>query len=143
MPAEGNTNNANSVTAINGHGENLYVSNNNSNVNFIGELEKRELTYNNIYANLKTVKDKESLDKIEILIKREKQRIQKRIETPNEHTSLFQILLDKYIDLDRKLIRLRKHFNYTFVPSTHTINRRGPNPYSKRKSARKTKKNRK
>jgi hypothetical protein len=138
MAANGNATNANSVTAVHGNGENLYVSNNNSNVNFIRELEKRELAFNKIDANLKTVKDKESLDKIEILIKREKQRIQKRIETPNEHTSLFEILLNKYIDLDPKLIRLRKHFNYTFVPSKTIINRRGPNPYSKRKSARKT-----
>lgn len=143
MAANGNANNANSVTAIHGNGENLYVSNNNSNVNFIGELEKRELAYNKIDANLKTVKNKESFHKIETIIKREKQRIQKRIETPNEHTSLFKILFNKYIDIEPKLIRLRKHFNYTFVPSSHTINRRGPTPYSKRKSTRKTKKNRK
>ena len=137
MAANGNANNANSVRAINGNGENLYVSNNEGNINLIGELEKRELAYNKIDANLKTVKNKESFNKIETLIRREKQRIQKRIETPNEHTSLFEILLNKYLEIDAKLIRLRKYFNYKFVPSTKTINRRGP--YSKRKSTRKTK----
>ena len=138
MPENANNNatNANSTTAVNGNGPNLYVSNNNNaTINFIRKLEEKESAYNEIKDNLKRVKNRNTLKKIDNRMLRELHDIRWIITKPNEHTSLFSAILNKYIDLLMISSRLKKHFNYKFVPSTKTLPR---GPYSKRNATRKT-----
>lgn len=135
--SENNTN-ATSTIAVNGNGPNLYLSNNSNSNNFIGKVQEKEFTYHQIQTNLKKVKNRNTLKQIDNKIMRELHDIRRIISKPNEDADIFQSIMHKYIDLIMISSRLKKHLNYKFVPSTKTINRRGPNPYSKRKSTRKT-----